>query len=134
MRPLWPALIPLACVACDGATGPDLVPCTDPLTVTITAHTARPTFSWAPNCLIDQISVEEVLPPSVGGNQMTWILTARAPGLGVGAPLQYGAVPFRMQEFLHAADLSFQYTYLVRVYGAGTMLGETSFSPPFPPD
>jgi len=123
-----------AALGCTDSSGPNLAPCDGAVTVAITANALQPVFSWSPNCLIDQISVEEVLPPSAGGNRVTWILTARTPGQGVGAPLRYGTVPTGMQEFLHAESLAFQHQYHVRVYGGGAALGGTSFIPPYPPD
>lgn len=121
-------------LGCKDSTAPALTPCAGPVTVTLQTHTLQPTFAWSPNCLTDQISVAEEFPPSVGGYEMKWILMTRRDERGSGAPLRYGAVPFSMEELLHAQPLAFTHTYHVRVYGSGSMVGEAYFVLPYPPD
>ena|SRR5712672_952781 len=121
-------------LGCRDSTAPTLTPCAGPVTVTLQTRTLQPTFSWSPNCLTDQVSVAEEFPPSVGGDQMKWILMTRRDEKGSGAPLRYGAVPLSMEELLHAQPLAPTHTYHVRVYGSGSMVGEAYFALPYPPD
>jgi len=116
----------LLCWSC--ATGPDLVACTGPVTVTTTSD-LDPTFSWTPNCLVDQLSVEADIAPSAGGPQPRWLIAARVTGRGAGAPLRYGHVPFTMEEALSASPLVAGHEYTVRVFASGTQIGLRVFGP-----
>src|SRR6266540_1106056 len=89
----------LLCWSC--ATGPDLVACTGPVTVTTTSG-LDPTFSWTPNCLVDQLSVEADIAPSAGGPQPRW---------------------------LSASPLVAGHEYTVRVFASGTQIGLRVFGP-----
>src|SRR5947207_3278620 len=115
-------------LGCSGATGPTLAACTTPVTVTTTS-TVDPTFSWAPNCLVDQVTVEEDIAPSAGGPQTRWIITARVTGQGTGAPLGYGQVPPAMQEVVSPISLVAGHEYSVRVYAPTMQVGVAVFRP-----
>src|SRR5437899_5619515 len=79
-------------VHCADLSGSNVVPCTGVVTLTATPA-LEPSFAWTPNCLVDGLLVEEVLPPSLGGPQPRWFITARIAGRGAGSPLAYGRVP-----------------------------------------
>jgi hypothetical protein len=113
--------IPLA--GCTSNSGPDLPMCSAPVTLTFTAS-PTPTLSWTPNCLVDHVLVEEPLPPSVGGSNFIWQITARSDGQGAAAPLEYGAVPGSMQELITAEPLEAGHSYRVRIYASDVTVGE----------
>jgi hypothetical protein len=115
-------------LGCSGATGPSLAACTGGVTLTTTSS-LDPTFTWTPNCLADQVTVEEDIAPSAGGPQPRWIITSRVAGQGAGGPLGYGHVPPAMQEVLSAASLVAGHEYSVRVYATTTQVGVAVFTP-----
>ena len=112
---------------CTNSTGPKLSPCSGTVTVTVTASLS-PTVSWTPNCLIDQLVIEESLPPSVGGLHSVWVITARTPGRGAAAPVRYGRVPASMEELVAAEPLVMGRSYRIRVAASGAALGEIPFT------
>ncbi len=116
----------VALLSCSEATEPV---CTGSVTVTATSA-ATPTFSWAPNCLVDQVYVEESIAPSAGGPQPRWIIASRVPGRGTPSPLTYGQVPFSMREVLAGSTLVVGHHYRVIVRdSATTELGAAVFDP-----
>ncbi len=136
MQPILKGIRQLAALAfaaapllgCSGATGPKLAACTTPVTVTTTS-TIDPTFSWTPNCLVDQVTVEEDIASSAGGPQARWIITARVTGQGTGAPLGYGQLPPAMQEVVSPVSLVSGHEYSVRVYAPNMQVGVAVFRP-----
>ena len=117
-RPSWRltalafALAPL--VRCTNLNAPKPLPC--PRVVTLTATPGlEPRFAWTPNCLVDGVLVEEVLPPSAGGPQPRWFIIARIAGQGTGSPVQYGQVPASMAERYKAVTLATGHRYSVRL-------------------
>jgi hypothetical protein len=116
-----------ALVRCTDNTGPGLSACDGPVAVTATASLS-PTLSWTPNCLIDQLVIEEPLPPSVGGFHFVWIIRARTQGLGAGAPIHYGSVPPSMQEAVAAAPLVMGHSYRIQVAVGSEAIGERPFT------
>ncbi|PYP52452.1 MAG: hypothetical protein DMD45_04340 [Gemmatimonadetes bacterium] len=128
---IWRYLIlglpPCALARCTDTTGPSLGPCSGSVTVTATASLS-PTLSWTPNCLIDQLVIDEPLPPSVGGVHAVWAISARTPGEGAAAPLRYGTVPASMQESVAAEPLIMGHSYRIRISGSGAPVGEVPFT------
>src|SRR5207237_10539520 len=91
-----------AVARCASSSGPSLPPCTDP--VTLTATTAlEPGFAWTPNCLVDQVTLEENIAPSAGGPQARWAMRSRVTGQGKPSPDRYGDVAASMAELTSAA-------------------------------
>ena len=117
-----------ALLQCSEANGPLLSPCTGFVTLTATA-TLEPTFAWAPNCLVDQVTVEEDIAPSAGGPQPRWIIRSRVTGQGAGAPIMYGHLPPSMEEVLSAASLVAGHEYSVRAYAGTLEVGGAIFRP-----
>ncbi len=125
------ALVAATLARCSSASGPELLPCSGPVTLTFVAS-PTPTFSWSPNCLVDHVFVDEPLPPSVGGFHFMWQITARAEATGAAAPLEYGTVPESMQESIAAEPLQVAHSYRARIYANEVLVGERGFtySPP----
>jgi len=129
----WPraALVVLALgglTRCTSSGGPGLAACSGAVTMTPASGLA-PTFTWTPNCLADQVAVEENIAPSAGGPQPRWIIQSRTTGQGTSSPLTYGDVPARMQEVLSAAPLVAGHQYRVSVSGGTTVVGTRVFTP-----
>ncbi len=116
-----------ALTQCTDATGPSLGACNGPVTVTATVSLS-PTLAWTPNCLVDQLLIEEPLPPSVGGTQVVWIISARTAGRGAGAPIYYGRVPASMQEVVAAQSLAMGHSYRIRLSAGNAAIGEIPFT------
>lgn len=116
-----------ALTRCTDSTAPNLSACSGPVTVTATASLS-PTLSWTPNCLIDQLVIEEPLPPSVGGVHFVWVISARTQGQGAASPLRYGRVPASMQEVIAAEPLVMGRSYRIRVSAGGAAVGEIPFT------
>ena len=116
-----------ALARCTDATGLSLGLCSGTVAVTATASLS-PTVSWTPNCLIDQLVIEEPLPPSVGGVHSVWVITARTPGQGQAAPIRYGSVPASMEELVASEPLVMGHSYRIRVSASGAALGEIPFA------
>ena len=116
-----------ALTRCTDSSGPNLGPCSGPVAVTATASLS-PTLSWTPNCLVDQLIVEESLPPSVGGVHTVWFISARTLGEGAAAPLRYGRVPASMQDVVAAQPLAMGHSYRIRVATGGAAIGEIAFT------
>jgi len=117
-----------ALLRCSDANGPTVASCTGPVTLTATSA-LEPNFEWTPNCLVDQLTVEEDIAPSAGGPQPRWIIQARVTGRGARAPLAYGQVPTPMEELLTATPLVAGHEYTVRVYAAMVEVGVATFRP-----
>jgi len=117
-----------ALLRCSDANGPNLAACAGPVTLTATSA-LEPTFAWTPNCLVDQVTLEEDIAPSAGGPQPRWIIQARVTGRGARAPLVYGQVPAPMEELLSATALVAGHEYSVRVYTATVEGGVAIFRP-----
>ena|ERR1051325_2165412 len=118
----------VALLRCSDASEPSLDSCTGPVTLTATSG-LEPSFAWSPNCLVDQVTVEEDIAPSAGGPQSRWIIQARVTGQGARAPLSYGQVPTPMEELLSATPLVAGHEYSVRVYAAMVEVGVAIFRP-----
>ncbi len=129
-RYTWPAVLIGLLVRCTSPSGPNPPSCseTDRVTVT-TASSLTPTFAWSPNCLVDQVIVEEQIAPSAGGPQMRWWIKSRTTGQGTAAPLRYGAVPASMDELLSAATLVTGHYYTVIVSSGTTEIGRVVLAP-----
>jgi hypothetical protein len=119
------AAVPL--LSCSGATEPA---CSGVLTITA-ASTTQPTFSWTPNCRVDQLYVEEEIVPSAGGPQPRWIIESRVLGRGTPSPVTYGRVPFlTMREVLAPVNLVVGHQYRVIVRDSNmSEIGNRVFSP-----
>jgi hypothetical protein len=120
------AVAPL--LRCSDATDPNVLPCTGAVALTATS-TGTPSFAWTPNCLVDQVAVEENIAPSAGGPQPRWAIQSRVTGRGTRSPLGYGQVPLSMEELLSAAALVTGHQYSVRVYANTTQVGVATFRP-----
>ena len=116
-----------ALTRCADLTAPNLSPCSGRVTVTATASLS-PTLSWTPNCLVDQLVMEEALPPSVGGVHVVWLISARAQGQGAASPLGYGRVPASMREATAAEPLVMGHSYRIRVSAGSAAVGEIPFT------
>jgi hypothetical protein len=113
---------------CSDATAPLPGPCDQSVLITV-AGSVAPTVSWVPNCLVEQLIIEEQVPPSSGRFPIVWMIEARAPGQGAAAPVRYGDVPPSMREWIMAAPLVGGHRYVVRLTNTtGSLLGETSFT------
>ena len=124
-------LASLALAGCASSSAPDL--CGTPVTLTFTAS-PRPTFSWAPNCRVDNVLVEIPLASSTGfASDVTWQIAARADGVGADAPLWYGVAPLFMRELVSPEPLQAGRFYRVRIYANDVMVGELNFQH-WPPD
>jgi hypothetical protein len=113
---------------CTSSSGPNLAPCTGAVTV-MPSSGLTPNLVWTPNCLVDQVTVEENIAPSAGGPQPRWIIQSRTTGQGTPSPLRYGDVPASMQEVLSAAALVAGHQYRVSVLGGGMVVGTAVFTP-----
>src|SRR5258706_14778322 len=123
------AALLFAAIALLGCSEPTEPVCTGSVTVTATSA-ATPTFSWAPNCLVDQVYVEESIAPSAGGPQPRWIIASQVPGRGTPSPVTYGEVPFSMREVFADSALVVGHHYRVIVRdSATTELGAAVFDP-----
>ena|SRR5882762_5356879 len=114
-------------LSCSGATEPA---CSGVLTMAA-ASTTQPTFSWTPNCRVDQLYVEEEIVPSAGGPQPRWIIASRVQGRGTPSPVTYGQLPFiTMREVLAPANLVVGHQYRVIVLDSAMReIGNRVFSP-----
>jgi hypothetical protein len=113
---------------CTSSSGPNLAPCSGAVTLTPSSG-LTPTLVWTPNCLVDQVTVEENIAPSAGGPQPRWIIQSQTTGQGTPSPLRYGDVPAPMQVVLSAAALVAGHQYRVHVSGGGTVVGTAVFTP-----
>jgi hypothetical protein len=111
-----------ALISCGTATGPPVPSCSGAVAVTATSG-LTPSFAWTPNCLVDQVVVEEQIAPSAGGPQMRWWIKSRITGQGTAAPLSYGTVPASMQQLLSATTLVTGHSYTVIVSIGTTEIG-----------
>ena len=116
-----------ASIRCTDSMGPNLNSCGETVTLTATSSLS-PTLSWNPNCLIDELVVEQPLPPSVGGVHVLWLINARTQGEGAGAPIRYGTVPASMHESSAAKPLVMGHAYRIRISTNGTVVGEIPFT------
>src|SRR5688572_6186782 len=117
-----------ALARCASSNGPSLTPCTDPVTLTATSA-LEPSFAWTPNCLVDQVTLEENIAPSAGGPQPRWAIRSRVAGHGTRSPLRYGDVPATMEELLSPATLVAGHEYSVRVFASTVLVGQAVFRP-----
>lgn len=117
-----------ALVRCSSSNGPSLAPCTAQVTLTATSG-LQPRFTWTPNCLVDEVTLEENIAPSAGGPQPRWAIRSRMTGQGTRSPLLYGVVPATMEEVLSPATLVAGHEYSARVYGGTTLVGVLVFRP-----
>jgi hypothetical protein len=113
---------------CTSSSGLSLAACSGAVTVTPTSDLA-PTLAWAPNCFVDQVTVEESIAPSAGGPQPRWIIQSQTTGQGTPSPLRYGDVPARMKEVLSAQPLVTGHQYRISVSGGATVVGTAVFTP-----
>ena len=126
----WIAInLGLAASACDGSSGPATVLCSTPVEVSVTTA-ATPRFTWAPQCLVQQVVVLEPIAPSVGGSPERWALQKLS---GIASPLAYGQVPVGAELLLPAEALVPGHHYVVQlgmmeVVGSSNIVAEGAFS------
>ncbi len=117
-----------ALAGCASSNGPNLPPCAGPVTLAATSA-LEPSFAWTPNCLVDQLTLEEDIAPSAGGPQPRWAMRSRVTGHGIPGPLRYGDVPASMEELLSPATLVAGREYSARVFAGTVVVGQAVFRP-----
>jgi hypothetical protein len=123
------ALVVIGASACVALDGPAVPLCPANTTVSATLG-ARPSFSWTPECRIDQIWVTAVLAPSAGpGLQFEWTAATRPPVRGGLAPISYGQAPLGMETTYGPTSLVHGRQYQVMIFGGGAMVGQAYFVP-----